>query len=478
MSEAASEGERAGQGDDQRLGFGEKLIYGVGEIGPGLAENAIGFFLLFYYTKVVLLDPGLCGLALMIGRFWDAFTDPLMGYLSDQARTRWGRRRPFLLFGALPYGLLFFLLWAPMLGVTGNAAFPLLLFGFLAYSTAATVCQVPYYTLGGELSNDYHERSSIVSFRQVFAALGILIGGAMTPVVVSTFGGVPYQLEGSRVGWLWMAGIFGALGVVSWLITAIGTRERAPVGAAGPAAASLWEVPAGSLRASLQTLKNPHFRIMASVFLVVQISFTMTTVTLPFLLDDWVGRPELLSAILAVMIVVMLPSLGLWVRASRRIGKRRSYLIGLGIMGVLSLQTIWYFQPDTWVGGFYLYVMIFAVGLASHFVFPWAMMPDIIDYDELETGTRQDGPYFGVMTFLRKSSSAISNQVAGLLLGWIGYDATLAVQSDGTLWGLRLTYGLIPGVAFLAGMFLFSRFALTESASREIRDRLGAGSSV
>jgi GPH family glycoside/pentoside/hexuronide:cation symporter len=456
---------------DDELGFAQKLVYGAGEIGPGLADNAIGFFLLFYYTKIVQLDPALAGLALMVGRLWDAVTDPVMGYLSDRTRTRWGRRRPYLLFGALPYGLFFFLLWAPFSSVSGNAAFPVLLLGYLAFSTAATVCQVPFYTLGGELSDDYHQRSSIISFRQSYGVLGILVGGALTPVLVTFFGGFAYEEPASRDGWLWMAGLFGALSVVGWLLAGLRSRERAQHRIT-ESFASVWQVPAGSLRAAARTLRNPHFRVMAATFLITSVSFTTTTATLPFLMDDWLNRAAEMPFVLDILILTMLPLLVVWVRWSRWLGKRRSYMIGLLIMGTLQLQTLWMFVPGRWEILLYVYPALFAVGLSCHFVFPWALMPDIIDYDELHSGSRQDGPYFGVMTFLRKSSAAISSQVTGLLLVWIGYDATVEVQPDTTLLGLRLGYAVIPGVAFLAGLLVFTRMSLTEAESSAVRRAL------
>jgi GPH family glycoside/pentoside/hexuronide:cation symporter len=455
----------------EHLSFAHKLVYGVGELGPGLTDNAVGFFLLFYYTKIVQLDPALAGLALMIGRLWDAVTDPLMGYVSDHTRTRWGRRRPFLLVGALPYGLFFVLLWAPFGGVSGNDAFFVLLFGYVAFNTAATVCQVPFYTLGGELSEDYHQRSSVIGFRQFYGTIGILIGGALTPVVVGLFAGVPYEEVDSRPGWLWMAVLFGAVSVVTWIIAAVGSRERVQHRITEPFA-SFWDVPAGSLRAAGRTLRNPHFRTMAGTFPVVSVSFTMSTATLPFLLDDWLGRAGDMPLVLAILIAAMLPGLALWVRWSRRLGKRRSYIIGLTVMGVLQLQTLWMFVPGRWEALLYVYPALFAVGLSSHFVFPWALMPDIIDYDELQTGTREDGAYFGVMTFLRKSSGALSSQLTGLLLTWIGYDTSLAEQSATTLFGLRLVYAVIPGLAFLGGMLVFLRMPLTEERADEIRQAL------
>ncbi len=448
----------------------KKLLYGVGQAAPGLAENSINIFLLFYFTKVVQLDPRLVGTALMVGRFWDAITDPLMGYISDQTRTRWGRRRPFLLFGAVPFGLAYFLLWCPFPNITGNAAFPYLLITFLLYSTGVTVCQVPYLTLGGELSPDYHERSSIIGFRQVFWIITILVGGALTANVVGLFVDVPYGAVASRPGWAAMAALFGCLGTAAWLTAGFGTREVINPGPRDtkPLGQAVGDV----YRVALKALRNPHFRKIAGAFLIAQIAFIMVTTTLPFLINDWMQMPNLFAPIMGSLLIAAIPCLGLWVRLSRRIGKRMAYVAGLAILAALPLTTLVILHPDRWIGWTFIYAALFGVGLASHMVFPWSMIPDTIDVDELETGDRNDGSYFGVMTFLGKTSSAISIFIVGQLIGITGYDASLAVQTDSALFGLRLIYAVIPTFAFAASILVFLRYPLTEAAAHEVREQL------
>lgn len=453
-----------------RLSVARKLLYGAGQAAPGLAENSINIFLLFYYTKVVQLDPGLVGIALMVGRFWDAFTDPLMGYISDQTRTRWGRRRPFILFGAVPFGLAYFLLWAPFAGIMGKDAFPYLIVVFLLYSTCVTICQVPYLTLGGELSSDYHERSSIIGFRQIFWIITILIGGALTANVVMLFVDAPYGDVASRSGWGAMAALFGALGTCAWLTAGFGTRE---VVEPGPrATTSTREALLHIFGAALDALRNPHFRKIAGTFLIAQIAFVMTTSTLPFLINDWMLKPQLFAPIMGSLLIAAIPCLGLWVRLSRRIGKRVAYLAGLGILAALPLTSLYALHPERWVGYSFIYAAIFGVGLASHMVFPWSLIPDTIDVEELKQGKRNDGSYFGVMTFLGKSSSAISIFIASQMIELVGYDKTLEFQSASTLQGLRTIYAVVPAIAFLAAAFIFSRYSLTEKGAHEVRAQL------
>lgn len=457
----------------QKLTVAQKLLYGAGQGAPGLAENAINFYLLFFYTKIVQLDPGLVGVAMMAGRLWDAVTDPVMGYITDQTRARVGRRRVYMILGAVPFGLMIFLLWNPFPGIRGDVAFPYLLVVFLAYSTSVTVIQVPYLTLGGELSTDYHERSSIIGFRQIFWVVAILVGAGATPVLVKAIGQTPYKDPASYAGWRGMALVYGAIAAGLMLTAGLGSRERVRPGPRE--ARSFFQAVPHVLRATIRTLGNRQFLVIAATFLITQIAFVMTTSILPFLMTDWMGLPEsYMTTVMVCLLLTTLPFLGIWVRISRGLGKRAAYMCGLFTMGFMALQSFWMVHPAHWLGWLFIYPVFFGIGLAAHMVFPWAIVPDIIDADELERGERRDGSFFGAMTFLGKTSSATSLLIAGLLLDAVGYQEGLETQSDATLLGLRLIYGLIPAAAFLAAMAMMSRLRITEDEAHRIRRQLEA----
>jgi len=454
----------------QPISIARKLIYGAGQGAPGLTENTISFFLLFYYVTIVQMDPKLVGLAMMIGRLWDAFTDPLMGYISDQTRVKLGRRRFYIIFGAVPFGLCFTMLWTPFLGVQGNAAFPFLLVLYPLYTSSLTVCQVPYLTLGGEMSPDYHERSSIIGFRQIYWTLAIFVGASTNLIAQALAGGTSYADPSARQGWIYMAAVIGLSGAIAWLIAGLGTREPVTPGPrdAKPVGEALVDV----FRATGKTLLNKHFLIVGVVFLTTQIAFTLITSTLPFLVNHWMRMPKALTPVMVALLLMTLPFLAIWVRVSRYTGKRVAYVLGLATMGTFSILTLWMLNPERGAMLMYIQAACFGIGLASHFVFPWAIVPDVCDEDELHTGERRDGSYFGAMTFLAKSSAAVSIQLSGLLLSAIGFDGSLEVQSEHTVQGLRYIYALIPGAAFFVAAGIMSLLPMTEATANAVRRQL------
>ena len=153
-----------------------KILYGVADLGISLLTSSIQFFLLFYYTDIAGINPGLAGSALLVGKLtWDAINDPVFGYLSDRTRSRWGRRKPYMLLGAIPFGLSIWLLFSLPPGLVGVKAFLAVLGSFLLADTTQTLVSVPYYALSAELTYDYDERTSLISIRMIFTVLGYIL---------------------------------------------------------------------------------------------------------------------------------------------------------------------------------------------------------------------------------------------------------------------------------------------------------------
>ena len=173
------------------LSMGTKIAYGVADLGIALLTASIQFFLLFYYTDILGIDPGIAGTALLVGKLtWDAINDPLVGYFSDRTRSRWGRRKPYMLIGAIPFGLTMWLLFSLPPGLTGASAFLAILGSFLLVDTTQTLVSVPYYALSAELTLDYDERTSLISIRMIFTVLGYILGAAATTAVAGMFMGM------------------------------------------------------------------------------------------------------------------------------------------------------------------------------------------------------------------------------------------------------------------------------------------------
>ncbi|MBN2394769.1 MAG: MFS transporter, partial [Anaerolineae bacterium] len=203
-----------------RLSRRTKLFYGVGDTGFSLTSTLLGAYFAIFLTDVVGIAPSIAAVAIFIGRSWDYINDPLIGHISDRTRTRWGRRRPFLLFGAIPYAMVFMLLWwrPPWTSDVALAVYYAL--AYVIFDAAATFVYMPYFALTPELTPDYDERTALTSYRMFFSILGSLISFTLPLAIVGSF--TPQNAP--RV--MTMGVIFGATAALAVLITFFGTRER------------------------------------------------------------------------------------------------------------------------------------------------------------------------------------------------------------------------------------------------------------
>ena len=256
------------------LSMGTKIAYGVADLGIALLTASIQFFLLFYYTDILGIDPGIAGTALLVGKLtWDAINDPLVGYFSDRTRSRWGRRKPYMLIGAIPFGLTMWLLFSLPPGLTGASAFLAILGSFLLVDTTQTLVSVPYYALSAELTLDYDERTSLISIRMIFTVLGYILGAAATTAVAGMFMGMGWSKTAAYSG---MGALFGIVAIVTMLVTIFGVKETPNVDLK-PAAMPAWPQ-------IKHVLRNRPFVQYIIISTIVSISFTLLTSLLPYYL--------------------------------------------------------------------------------------------------------------------------------------------------------------------------------------------------
>jgi len=428
-----------------------KLGFGVCDLGGNLFFTAMGFWSLNYLTDTVALPAAAAGFAVMIGKIWDAVIDPVIGYLSDRTKSRWGRRRPYLLACAVPLGLaMWFFYTNPHLrsvpALTAWAALALCLL-----NAAYSFVNIPYSSLTPELTQDYHERTSLNGYRFAFASVGTILGAAIVLPIVSSF---PDRSQGfSAVG-----AVMGAIMVAVTLITFFSVRE--------PPRAAEEAIQEGFFKTYFAVFRNRAYVIVLIAYALnlVAINFLQTILVYYF---KYVLNAEGLTTIAMVLLIaVALLCIPASVPLAKRVGKRQTYQLGMGLMAAVCL--LLYFTGHVFGVRFvFASIIVAGAGLGLTYVAPWAMVPDTIEWDACRTGNRREGAYYGMWTFLAQCGQAVSLGLSGLILSHSGYVAD-AIQGSGSLQAIRLILGPIPAVVFAGGIGILFAYPITERVYNEM----------
>ncbi len=432
-----------------------KTFYGIADLGISMLTASIQFFLLFFYTDIAGIDPALAGTALLVGKLtWDALNDPFFGYLSDRTRSRWGRRKPYMLLGALPFGLSIWLLFSLPPGLVGVKAFLAVLGSFLLADTFQTVVSVPYYALSAELTRDYDERTSLISVRMIFTVLGYILGAALTTAVAGFFLDLGWTKNAAYSG---MGAVFGAVAVITLLTTTFGVKET-PNPDLQPA-----KMPA--LSQIKHVLRNRPFVQYMIMSTIISISFTLLTSLLPYYLTYHLKMADQISFVMFVMLATIGVFLLPWRYAAKKMSKGPAYALGLAIACVAILAA--FFLPPEPTPLIYAVAFVAGLGFSAQYVFPWSMIPDVIEVDQARTGERHEGIYFGVNSFLGKLTGALGIAASGWALKLYGYVPNVA-QTPHALFGIRFFFAVVPVIAFMVALPLLIWYPINRKNHAEL----------
>jgi len=424
----------------EKLSFWTKIIYGTGDLGFSMNNSIIAAYFPIFMMDVIGMSPGLVAIILFVGRSWDYINDPIIGYLSDRTRTRWGRRRPFLLFGAIPFALSFILLWlSPNLSQTGLIIYYSL--GYIVYEALATTVYMPYFALTPELTEDYDERTQLTSFRMLFNILGSLTAYIFPMMVIGSM--VPENTK--RV--LLMSVIAGAIAATPLIGVFLGTREKKEY--------ILEEKPKfiPSLKAAF---KNRPFVFGAGIYLLTWMTILVVETNLLIYIKYIIQREGQSSLIMASIFVTAILALPLWNWAAKHWSKRLAYIIGIAFWAVVMMVLIMVTaETPFWV---ILVLCIMAgIGVSAAQVLPWSIIPDAIEWDEWKTYERHEGMFYSLITLMGKMANSLAVPLSLMVLELTGYQAASAVQPDSALMGIRLVIGPIPAI-LLTGGIVFAVF--------------------
>jgi len=441
------------------LSFRMKLLYGSGEWGISSLGMLRSVFFALYLTDVVGLDPRLASFGALAGVIWDAINDPLIGRLSDRLQTRWGRRRPFLLWFSVPFGAAFVLLWTAPQWPSDIARLAYVTAAFMITDTLSTLVAVPFLSLTPELAPSYDERTTLTSFRNIFQLLAALTVVVAAPLIIDAVleaGGTQQQ------GFMLTGALFGATGIVPLFLIGLKVRERS----------TPEERRALPVREALRAAwRNVPFRFAVGMHMLNWSAVDLMAVAFPYFLLYWIGEGDLLSRInvlgielslesgfFGVLMTACIACVPFWLWMAHRRDKRQAYMLGMGAW-VIVQGLIFLLQPGE-PGQLLALAALAGIGVSAAYVLPDAIFPDVIEWDELRTGRRQEGIYYGARAFIRKLSGALVIFVTLQLLGWSGYQAPPVAalqhaQSEATLTMIR--YLVSPlGAVLLAGVIVLA----------------------
>ncbi|RJP23529.1 MAG: MFS transporter [Candidatus Abyssobacteria bacterium SURF_5] len=436
----------------EKLRLSTHVCYGVSQFGLNCIGTAFGINALFFYTTVLRFDSVLFGIIMLIGQAWDAISDPLMGHLSDNTNWKRGRRRPFIILGAVPFSVAFFLVFSPPALSSQNVIFIYLLAAVLLMFTARTVFETPYNALAPELTPDYDERTKLSGFRQFFGTIGDAQGAILPLLLVSLF-------HEHRKPAHFVYGLFAALiTIILAEITRRGTFEK-------PSRIHRSQV--SVVDSFIAMSRNRPYLIFIFSSTVAQMSNNIVTYLVLFVTKYWFLNEALATRFFAFFFIGCVLAVPLWVKLSNLLGKKWTYILDLTGYGVL-LSGILFLSKDAHLAA--TVVMFFAgmfnVGL---WILSGTIAPDIIEWDEYHTGKRREGVYAGVWTFMYKAGIGLALMIVGFALKLIDFNADLPAQSASTLFKLRILFGPIPALFLIAGALVFLLYPITKSKHQEIR---------
>ncbi len=465
--------------ESEKLSFSTKLAYGAGDLGPAITANILVFYLMFFFTNVVGLNVGLASVILLIGKVWDAVNDPFIGVLSDRTQSKWGRRHPWMFWGAIPFGGFFFLQWIIPTFSTNPETNQWGLFWYyviisIVSQTFYTIVNLPYTALTPELTQDYNERTSLNSFRFAFS-----IGGSIFSLLLALviFGNVKAD---SATQYLVLAGVCTIFSVLPLYWCIWGTKDRVAITearrqarkTAAEVTTGVVEIPTPLKEQLRIVLSNKPFLYVIGIYLCSWLGVQVTASIIPYFVVNWMGQREADSPLVALAVQgTALGMLFVWSNISKRVGKKAVYYMGMGLW-ILAQTGLFFLQPGQ-LGWMYFLAIIAGFGVSVAYLIPWSMIPDVIELDELQTGKRREGIFYGFMVLLQKVGLALGLFLVGQALQWSGFVAKVSgqptpVQPELALLAIRVAIGPLPTLALIGGVILAYFYPITKEVHAEI----------
>lgn len=458
----------------KRVPFGQKVAFGVGMLANQMFPAVLGIFMVVLVQDLGF--PGwMWGIIFFLPRIFDAITDPIMGYISDNTRSRWGRRRQYVFLGAIILGISFVIMWQLYRenGISYNFYF--FMFWSFVFYLGLTLFSVPYVAMGYEMSNDFHERTSIMAIAQWI--------GQWAWVIAPWFWVIMYDkswFESADVATRTLAIWVGIFCMLFAMVPAIFIRGKstlhenyAPL-TLRSVGYSIVEI----IKSFKEAFRSAPFRkLCAATFLIFNAFNTIASFSFFIIVYHlfngnagasgiWPTLFGCLGALSTTFLVIPIVA-----RMSRKIGKKRTFVISQSI-SVLGYILFWFlFIP----GKPYMFIFalpLFSFGIGSLFTIMMSMTADVIDLDELETGKRREGIFGAIYWWMVKVGFAIAGLLSGTLMTLVGFDPGVSVQSEGAILGMRIFFSGIPIMGTLIAIYVMRDYDVDEARTNEVRAAL------
>jgi GPH family glycoside/pentoside/hexuronide:cation symporter len=464
-----------------KLTFSEKLAYGAGDLGTSIITNLLSFFLLFFFTNVAGLEPVLAGLVLLIGKVFDAINDPIIGVLSDRTKSKLGRRLPWMIYSAIPFGLAFLAQWL-VPSTDKTVLFWYYVVVGVIFNTFFTAVNLPYTALTPEITQDYNERTSLNTFRFTFSIGGSILSLFIAQIIFAFFQDPARQTDSCNTGgmqYIVLGAVCAIISSISIYWCVFGIKKRA-------IASDRHRLHNESLESNHEELSfgeqlkivfnNRPFLFVIGIYFCSWLALQITASIIPYFVVNWMKMQE--NDFILVTIAVQgtaLVMLSVWSAISKRFGKKVAYFMGASIW-IIAQAGLFFLQPGQVVMLYVLAIMAGA-GVSTAYLIPWSMIPDVTDLDELETGQRREGIFYAFMVLLQKVGLAGGLFLLGLGLSWAKFKESvpcqpLPVQPESALFAIRVAIGPLPTIALILGLVLAYFYPITREVHTEILMRL------
>lgn len=466
---------------ETKLTLSEKMAYGAGDLGTSITTNLLSFFLLFFFTNVAGLDPALAGLVLLIGKIWDAVNDPVVGVLSDRTKSKMGRRLPWMIYAAIPFGLAFFAQWLVPFPNDKTLLFWYYVVVGIVFNTFFTAVNLPYTALTPEITQDYNERTTLNTFRFSFSIGGSILSLFIAQLIFAFFkdparqtgscdtGGTQYIVLGA------VCAIISSLSIY-WCVW--GIRRRAI--ASDRKRLHNESLDTHDELSFVEQLKvvfnNRPFLYVIGIYFCSWLALQITASIIPYFVVNWMkmGENDFILVTIAVQGTALV-MLSAWSAISKKYGKKATYSMGSGIW-IIAQAGLFFLQPGQ-VVMLYILAIMAGCGVSTAYLIPWSMIPDVTDLDELETGQRREGIFYAFMVLLQKFGLAVGLFLLGQGLALAKFAEKVQcqpspVQPDSALFAIRLAIGPLPTIALVIGLGLAYFYPITREAHSEILMRL------